>query len=120
MRLFLFIPLALAGCGLVNPAPGIDGLQLSERQLILRFTDGVVCRTDLQADTSPSGEFADCAHPASYAIGYGRPNILGGLLPDAVEPYAEIAITHGAGRVDRFRTPQSRDWTDAGWSRDDD
>lgn len=120
MRLFLLAPLALAGCGMINPGADVDSLQLSETRLTLRFDDGVVCRTGLEASASPSGVFEGCPHPARYAIEYQGRNILGEALPDAVEPYARIAITHGAGRVTTFQTPESRQWTNAGWPHDKD
>lgn len=106
MRLALAaLPLMLAACAALQPAPRAADAGISGDVLRVSFTDGSVCRATL-APEGGAGDFADCAVPASYDVRILRPNPLAPVLRDLVEPFAEIAVTAG-GATTRFRTPAS-------------
>lgn len=107
---------ALTACAVNPPAANPDVVTLNSTRMTVLFTDGTNCRVDLAAGRS--GTLPDCPHPLRYEVEVQRANPLAPLLGDLVAPYALIALSDGAGRTWRYRSPASRDWT-FGEGRDD-
>ncbi|MEI4473376.1 hypothetical protein [Frigidibacter sp. MR17.24] len=107
--LALGLPLSALPAAAGAPWPArVDGIKLTSDRLTVRFTDGAVCRSTMQPEGG-MGMFIDCPHQARFDVRIQRQNWLKPALGDLVEPYATVAITSEDGRVERFKTPGSRD-----------
>lgn len=120
MRKFL-LPLALAGCAVVQASPVPQAARLSVETLTLTLSDGTVCRAPWAA-SGGSGRFEDCGPGFGYAVNVvENPNILRQLFTGltealgaegAVPPMAEVVITDATGRDHVFVSPPPVDLSD--------
>lgn len=97
--------LTLAACARDWPSRA-DDISLGSRQLAVRFTDGAVCRADIQPEGG-QGMFLNCPHPARFDVRVKKQNILASALGDVVSPYAVVTIYSEDGRSQVFRTPDT-------------
>lgn len=102
----------LAGCTGPLPEARPDHVRLTGTTLAVVFTDGITCRADI---TVPAGELTDCPHPLAYDVVIHRQSHLDGVLAGLVSPYATVTLSNAAGRLWRYRTPETVNW----WANED-
>lgn len=74
-------------------------------RLAVVFSDGVICHAQVPR-SGGQGQFADCAHPARYAVVVRARNILEPIFEAAVSPYATVTVTDTDDRVKAFALPE--------------
>jgi len=107
MRLLLLgsLALSLVGCSVATgPSARPEAVSLGGERMSVRFSDGVVCRTDVPL-TGGQGQLAGCAHPLDWSVTIHKRNYLEPVFGAVVSPYAHIDLSNGTGRNWTFRTP---------------
>lgn len=112
MRRFLPL-LLLAACAAPLGDPVPKEVRLTDTELVLRLSDGTLCRTDWQA--APVGRLDACGPGYGYAVAVeDNPNLLRQLVEGLVlalggrgvlSPMAEVVITDPAGIDHVFVSP---------------
>ncbi|KEP70959.1 hypothetical protein DL1_13385 [Thioclava dalianensis] len=115
MRLWMILPLVLAGCAAGARAPSWpDQVTIHRTDMRVSFNDGTVCRADIAQ--APSGKLQGCRWPMAYTVRDYKPSVIGraGALSEIFEPYAKITLSAPSGMTWHFETPPPIPATDHG------